>query len=47
MDFVHIDTTFLTRLYALIAVDHGSRRAHLVGVRIRPARGPPELPATC
>jgi hypothetical protein len=32
VDFVHIDTALLTRLYALIAVEHRSRRAHLVGV---------------
>jgi putative transposase len=38
VDFVHVDTKFifLTRLYALIAVEHGSRRAHLVGVRAHP-----------
>jgi putative transposase len=27
---------FLTRIYALIAVEHGSRRAHLVGVTAHP-----------
>ena len=26
VDFVHVDTVFLTRIYALIAVEHGSRR---------------------
>ncbi len=31
-DFVHVDTVFLKRIYALIVVEHGSRRAHLVGV---------------
>jgi putative transposase len=35
-DFVHVDTVFLTRIYALIAVAHGSRRAHLVGVSAHP-----------
>jgi putative transposase len=32
VDFVHVDTVFLIRIYALIAVEHGSRRASLVGV---------------
>src|SRR4051812_2896257 len=36
VDFVHVDTVVLTRLYALIAVEHGSRRAHLVGVTAHP-----------
>ena len=31
-----MDTIFLTRLYALIAVEHGSRRAHLLGVTAQP-----------
>jgi putative transposase len=37
MDFVHVDTVFLTRIYALIAVEHGSRRAHLAGVTAHPS----------
>jgi transposase len=36
MDFVHVDTVFLTRIYALIAVEHGSRRPHLAGVTAHP-----------
>jgi putative transposase len=31
-----VDTIFLTRLYALIAVEHGSRRAHLLGLTAHP-----------
>jgi hypothetical protein len=36
VDFVHVDTVFLGRIYALIAVEHGSRRAHLAGVTAHP-----------
>lgn len=36
MDFLHVDTVFLTRIYALIAVEHGSRRAYLLGVTAHP-----------
>ena len=36
VDFVHVDTVFLTRIYALIAVEHGSRRTHLAGVTAHP-----------
>ncbi|MGH3533853.1 MAG: integrase core domain-containing protein [Pseudonocardiaceae bacterium] len=36
VDFVHVDTVVLKRLYALIAVEHGSRRAHLAGVTAHP-----------
>lgn len=36
VDFVHVDTVALRRIYALIAVEHGSRRAHLVGVTAPP-----------
>ena len=33
---MHVDTVFLRRIYALIAVEHGSRRAHLAGVTAHP-----------
>jgi putative transposase len=36
VDFVHVDTVLLSRLYALIAVEHGSRWAHLLGVTAYP-----------
>ena len=32
VDFVHVDTVFLRRIYALIAIEHGSHRAHLARV---------------
>jgi hypothetical protein len=36
VDFLHVDTVLLRRIYALIAVEHGSRRAHLIGVSAHP-----------
>ena len=36
VDFLHVDTVFLTRIYALIAVEHGSCRAHLIAVSTHP-----------
>jgi hypothetical protein len=35
-DFVHVDTVLLRRLYALIVIEHGSRRAHLAGITANP-----------
>jgi hypothetical protein len=31
-DFVHVDTVLLRHLYALIIIEHGTRRAHLAGI---------------
>jgi len=36
VDFVYVGTAALKRIYALIAVEHGSRRAHLAGVTAHP-----------
>jgi hypothetical protein len=37
VDFVHVDTVRLRRIYALIAVEHGSRRTFPVGVSAHPS----------
>ncbi|MDQ3763719.1 MAG: integrase core domain-containing protein [Actinomycetota bacterium] len=36
VDFVPVNTILLRRIYVLIAVEHGSRRAHLLGVSAHP-----------
>ena len=36
IDFVRVDTVLLRRLYALIVIEHGTRRAHLVGITASP-----------
>lgn len=35
-DFVHVDTACLRRIYALIIIEHGTRRAHLAGITAHP-----------
>jgi putative transposase len=35
-DFVHVDTVLLRRIYALIVIEHGTRRAHLAGITANP-----------
>jgi putative transposase len=33
---VHVDTVFLKRIYALVVIEHRSRRVHLAGVTAKP-----------
>jgi putative transposase len=36
VDFVHVDTVLLRRIYALILIEHGTRRVHLGGITANP-----------
>ena len=36
VDFVHVDTVLLRRIYALIVIEHGTRGVHLAGITANP-----------
>src|ERR1039457_6228993 len=36
IDFVHVDTVLLGRVYALIVIEHGTRRVYLAGITSNP-----------
>jgi putative transposase len=47
VDFLHVDTVLLKRIYVLVFIEHGTRRMHLGGISANPpASGRCSRPAT-